>query len=242
MKAYSTDLRERVVAACDARDGTREQIAARFSVSVSWIRELLRRRRETGSIAPKPRGGGRAPAFDAEAAGRLREAVRADDDATLEELGPGRRRRLLPLGRAPGAGPAGHHAQKKSRRAAEQDRPELKAERAAWREEFAAIDPARLVFVDESGASTAMDRTHGRAPSGVRVDGPVPHGHWKVVTLTAAVRLGGVPERPAWPSTGRPTRPASRPTSSGAWPRPCGPATSWSWTTCRATRRPRWPG
>jgi transposase len=69
----------------------------------------------------------------------------------------------------------------------------LKAERAAWREEFAAIDPARLVFVDESGASTAMDRTYGRAPSGVRVDGPVPHGHWKVTTLTAAVRLDGVP-------------------------------------------------
>ena len=37
-----------------------------------------------------------------------------------------------------------------------------------------------------------MDRTHGRAPSGVRVDGPVPQGHWKVLTLTAAVRLGGV--------------------------------------------------
>ena len=50
------------------------------------------------------------------------------------------------------------------------------------------------MFVDESGATTARDRTHGRAPSGVRVDGPVPHGHWKVVTLTAAVRLGGVPE------------------------------------------------
>lgn len=68
----------------------------------------------------------------------------------------------------------------------------MKAERDAWREEFAAVDPARLVFVDESGASTAMDRTHGRSPSGVRVDGPVPHGHWKVVTLTAAVRLDGV--------------------------------------------------
>jgi hypothetical protein len=70
----------------------------------------------------------------------------------------------------------------------------LTAERAAWREEFAAIDTSRLVFVDETGASTAMDRTHGRAPSGVRVDGPVPHGHGKVLTLTAAVRLGGVPE------------------------------------------------
>jgi len=68
----------------------------------------------------------------------------------------------------------------------------LRAERAAWRGEFASVDPARLVFIDETGASTAMDRTHGRAPSGVRVDGPVPHGHWKVVTLTAAVRLDGV--------------------------------------------------
>lgn len=86
MKAYSIDLRERVVAASDAGDATREQVAARFSVSVPWIRKLLRRRRETGSIAPKPRGGGRAPSFDGEAAGRLRAAVRADDDATLAEL------------------------------------------------------------------------------------------------------------------------------------------------------------
>jgi transposase len=86
MRAYSNDLRERVVAACDARDGTRERIAARFAVSVAWIRRLLQRRRETGSIAPRPRGGGRAPAFDGEAAARLREAVRADADATLQEL------------------------------------------------------------------------------------------------------------------------------------------------------------
>ena len=86
MEPYSTDLRERVVAACDARDGTREQIAARFSVSVAWLRRLLQRRRETGSIAPRPRGGGRAPAFDAESDRRLRSAVRVDADATLEEL------------------------------------------------------------------------------------------------------------------------------------------------------------
>ena len=48
------------------------------------------------------------------------------------------------------------------------------------------------MFVDESGANTAMDRTYGRAASGKRGDGPVPHGHWKALTLTAAVRLGGV--------------------------------------------------
>ena len=86
MKAYSIDLRQRVVAACDAREGTREQIAARFSVSVAWIRKLIRQRRETGSIEPRPHGGGRAPAVDGPASARLRQAVRDDDDATLEEL------------------------------------------------------------------------------------------------------------------------------------------------------------
>jgi transposase len=86
MRPYSTDLRERVVAACDAGGATREQIAARFSVSISWIRKLVRQRRQTGSIEPRPRGGGHPPAFDAEAYGRLRQAVRDDDDATLEEL------------------------------------------------------------------------------------------------------------------------------------------------------------
>ena len=86
MRADSIDLRERVVAACDAREGTQEQVAARFAVSASWVRKLLRQRRATGSIEPRPHAGGHAPAFDGEAAARLRAAVRDDDDATLQEL------------------------------------------------------------------------------------------------------------------------------------------------------------
>ena len=57
-----------------------------------------------------------------------------------------------------------------------------------------ALDPGCLVFLDETGANTTMDRTHGRAASGKRVDGPVPHGHYRTTTLTAAVRLSGVIE------------------------------------------------
>jgi transposase len=49
-----------------------------------------------------------------------------------------------------------------------------------------------LVLVDETGTNTAMARRHGRAPRGQRIDGPVPHGHWKVLTLTAAIRMDGV--------------------------------------------------
>ena len=87
MAAYSMDLRERVVAACDEGIDTRAEVAERFSVSESWIRRLLQRRRETGSIAPSRTAAGSAPAFDGAAAERLRQAVRADPDATLEGVG-----------------------------------------------------------------------------------------------------------------------------------------------------------
>src|SRR4051794_6222076 len=86
MRSYSMDLRERVVAACDRGEWTREQVAERFSVSVAWVYRLLRLRRDTGSIAPKPHGGGRPPAFQGESAERLTAAVAECPDATLEEL------------------------------------------------------------------------------------------------------------------------------------------------------------
>ena len=86
MNAYSLDLRQRVVAACDRGEETRELVARRFCVRIAWVYKLLRRRRETGTIAPKPHGGGQPPAFDSDAAERLRQAVAGCPDATLEEL------------------------------------------------------------------------------------------------------------------------------------------------------------
>jgi transposase len=83
---YSADLRERVIRAVDAGEGTQEQIAKRFSVSSRWIRWLLARRAATGSIAPKPHGGGRKPLLQGTAVESLRAAVGTAPDATLEEL------------------------------------------------------------------------------------------------------------------------------------------------------------
>ena len=57
---------------------------------------------------------------------------------------------------------------------------------------MASIDPDRLVFVDESGATTAMTRLRGRAPRGQRVHGTTPHGHWRVTTILGAIRRSGV--------------------------------------------------
>ena len=86
MRAYSTDLRDRVVLACDAGEFTREEIAEEYGVSESWIRRLLQRRCETGSYGPKGHAGGRRPAFEGASLSLLDRLVEKQPDATLEEL------------------------------------------------------------------------------------------------------------------------------------------------------------
>ena len=86
MLAYSQDLRERVVRACDERRGTRQQIADLFGVSTAWIRRLLQRRRLTGSFAAKPHAGGLPPKMDEPRRARLLVLVTEQPDATLAEL------------------------------------------------------------------------------------------------------------------------------------------------------------
>jgi transposase len=63
--------------------------------------------------------------------------------------------------------------------------------RAEYRGELVALDPAKVKFIDECATTTAMTRTHGRAPAGERVDGAVPHAQWKVTTLIGAIGLRG---------------------------------------------------
>lgn len=67
---------------------------------------------------------------------------------------------------------------KKSVHADEQSRPDVLKRREDWFEQQLDLDPTRLVFLDETGATTKMARRHGRAPRGQRLRGCVPHGHW----------------------------------------------------------------
>jgi transposase len=83
-------------------------------------------------------------------------------------------------------------AQKKSLHAAEQQRPDVAAAREAWRDRQPTLAPDRLVFIDETWATTNMTRRHGRAPRGQRLVAPVPHGHWKTSTFVAALRSSGL--------------------------------------------------
>jgi transposase len=66
------------------------------------------------------------------------------------------------------------------------------AERAAWKASQPEIDIHRLVFIDETGASTKMARLYGRSPCGQRCVAALPHGHWKTMTFVGALRATGM--------------------------------------------------
>ena len=83
--AYSVDLRERVWRACEQEQGTRGEIAARFEVSVSFVRDVRRRVRESGNVLPKPHGGGAVRKADARQDKLLAGLVGARGDDTLAE-------------------------------------------------------------------------------------------------------------------------------------------------------------
>jgi transposase len=82
MKAYSADLRERVLADSDAGMSAPD-VAAKYRVSPAWVRRLKQRRRETGTAAPVAQR--RAPPKWAAHAQQIAESVRQAPDATLEE-------------------------------------------------------------------------------------------------------------------------------------------------------------
>jgi len=191
MRPLSNDLRQRILAAVDNREGSRRQIAKRFSVDVSTITRLLQLRRQTGSTEPRPHAGGTPPRLDQQALQRLRQLVDDDPDATLREL-----RQRLGVGGSlmivwRGIKALGITVKKKTKHADERDRPDVQMRRESFREVIEPIDPERLVFVDETGVTTAMTPTYGRAPRGERVIDSAP-GSWESVTVIAAMRLDGV--------------------------------------------------
>ena len=84
--------------------------------------------------------------------------------------------------------PSRRYVQKKTLFAAEQDRPDVKAAREAWRENQPALDSTKLVFIDETGTATNMTRLRGRSAEGQRLVDKTPHGHRKTTTFVAALR------------------------------------------------------
>jgi len=195
-RAYSTDLRSRVLAAVDGGSPAKA-VAQLFQVSVSYIYKALGRRAATGETEARPQRNRQTLKLVAHHDAIAAEVARRPD-VTLEEL----RAWLLATHEVAASLGLMHKTlirlgltlKKKSGRAEEQDRPDVAEQRATWRARQGDMSPGRLVFVDETGAATNMARRHGRSPRGKRLDGPIPpsdrsavcpsggslrDGHWK---------------------------------------------------------------
>jgi transposase len=187
-RAYSSDLRERLTAAVTA-GMSRNEAAEVFGVAISTAVKWMQRLRDTGSWAAKPRGGGVSPLEQHKE--RILAVVRERPDATLKEILAALRKQGIHARQTALWGFLVRHnitRKKKSLRAAEQKRKDVARARRKWIRERGLLDPAKLVFIDETSVNTNMVRLYGRCPCGVRLVDHVPFGHWETMTFVSALR------------------------------------------------------
>ena len=191
-KPYSQDLRDRVIGAVDS--GMSARAASRlFGISESTGIKWVARWRRTGSIGAKRMGGYKRSPLDSHV-DLIVELITEQSDLTVEEIRSALRERGIRTGHGSVRRFFDRHgiSFKKPVLASEQDRADVAAARQQWRKDQPALDPKRLIFIDETWAKTNMARSHGRCRRGMRLTGRVPHGHWKTTTFVAGLRHDGI--------------------------------------------------
>ncbi len=187
-KPYSLDLRERVVESVET-GASRREAAERFEVSVSSAIRWMQRFVQFGSAAAKPSGGSTSR-LEVHAPWLLK-LIAEHPDLTLDEIVVAMHRHGIAGSRSAVWRFFDRHnisVKKKSMRAAEQERADVVRARRRWMREQGLLDPARLVFVDETATSTNMARLRGRCERGVRLIGHVPQSRWQTITFVAGLR------------------------------------------------------
>ena len=189
-RAYSTDLRMRVIAAMQA-GATCRAVAASFDIAPSTAGKWNRAYSRSGSVGPARIGGFLRSTLEPHGAW-IREQVRARPEITVRELA---RRVNELLGLAVGRDAVwrflkrcGLSFKKMTRVADERERPDVKRRRERWMRHQGRIGPERLVFLDETCVKTNMAPLRGWGPKGERLPGPAPFGHWNTSTFIAALR------------------------------------------------------
>lgn len=191
-KPYSDDLRVRVAAAIADGESCRS-IAERYDIAPSTVVKWSKRVRETGSPAPAKFGGHRTCSLDPYRAFVL-EQIDDVPHLTLHRL----KDLLAEQGIAVSHDTVWRFLRREGRSfkktlfAAEQNRPDVVRRRNRWPRARRHLDPARLVFIDETWIKTNMAPIRGWGPKGERLIGFAPDGRWRTLTFLAALRLNAL--------------------------------------------------
>jgi transposase len=192
MKAYSQDLRERILQTVD-EGKTQAPAAHLLKVSETTVKRYVRQRREKGHVRPKPLPG-RPPTKRAALEATLQPQLEKQPDATLQEhcdtweANAGIKVSISTMSRA--IRRLRWTRKKKTLEASERK----EEERQQWKEQTKGLEASKLVFLDESGSNMALTRLYARAPRGRRARGSVPCNRGKNVTLIASLSLEGIGE------------------------------------------------
>lgn len=197
MKAYSDDLRRKIVQAYLNKEGSFRDLAERFSVSLNFVWLLWKRFQTTGSVRPKAHAGGQVSVMDKDRLSILRDLVRQRNDATLVELqGQFRQKTGLQVGTGTlslALKKLGLSRKKKTFHATERiNDPDIIEERAEFRREMPKMDARRIVFIDETGTNLGMAREYGWASVGCRAEGHRPSDPGQNITLIGGLNSCGI--------------------------------------------------
>jgi transposase len=190
MKAYSTDLRERVILAVN-QGMPQTEIAKVFAISLSTIKRYLKQWRETATLDAKPIPGRPSKKLEPLEAD-LSQMLATAPDATLEQHCQTWERMHAHQGESlddePSHQATGLDPKKKTLGATERN----EAARRTWREQMKQVDATKLVIVDETGSNIGLTPLYAWAPRGKRAYGSVPRNYGKNTTLLASLSLFGM--------------------------------------------------
>ena len=196
MKAYSLDLRQKIVDTYTEGNISQRQLAKQFRVALSFIEKLLKQHRETGNIAPKVRTEQTPTKLNEEQLTILEQIVKANNDATLDELryqleqktgvliGRSTTDRMLKK--------LNLTVKKKTLHPTEKESERVQQQRLEFWKLMQNVLAKDLIFIDESGINLALTRLFARSPKGQRARGTRPQKRGKNVSLIGAIGLNGL--------------------------------------------------
>jgi transposase len=198
---YSIDLRQRIINAYQTKQrlephvSSQTVIAERFQVSLSFVKRLIGRYQQTGSVKPKSHGGGAIAMIKQSDLEQIKQLVDEQPDALLRELCE---RWSAKKGMKISISTMHRQLQKlqlttkKTLYAKEQETPRVKKMRFDYQDWALGIDPHNLVFIDESGINLGMTRLKGRAMRGERLYDCCPRNRGSNISLIGALSLDGL--------------------------------------------------
>ncbi len=170
-KPYSIDLRKKIVAAYENKEGSMQKLADRFKVSTNFVADLLKRVKQSGQVAPKAHGGGHPRSVKAQGETFLKDLIENQPDLILEEIRDEYNEHFDPVSRSTIDRTLTRlklTRKKKTLFDPRKNTPENRQKQQDYQINIAPFEAKDLIYIDETGSVRNLTRSHARSPRNQR--------------------------------------------------------------------------